>query len=59
VRFSTKEVQKHHNKIWGNPCQKLFFFLAEGKKNLLPVIFLLRFVLLRFWPVLCIRSSKT
>jgi hypothetical protein len=26
VRFSTREVQKHHKRFWGNPCQKL---LAE------------------------------
>jgi hypothetical protein len=60
VRFSTRGVQKHHKKLFGeNPCQKLlaekverffFFFLSS---------FPVDFFLSRFWPFLCMRSSKT
>jgi hypothetical protein len=57
VRFSTRGVQKHHKKLFGeNLCQNL---LAEKVEKKNPFVFSHRLFLSRFWPFLCMRSSKT
>jgi hypothetical protein len=46
VRFSTRQVQKHHKKLFGeNPCQKLLAEKVE-KKNFFPVVFSHHFFLI-------------
>jgi hypothetical protein len=47
VRFSTRGVQKHHKKLFGeSPCQKLLAEKVERKKNFFPVVFSHRFFLI-------------
>jgi hypothetical protein len=60
VRFSTRGVQKHHKKLFGeSPCQTLLAEKVERKKNFFPFVFPVDIFLSRFWPFLCMRSPKT
>jgi hypothetical protein len=51
VRFSTRGVQKHYKKLFGeSPCQKLLAEKVE-KKKLFPVVFSHRFFFIAFLAV--------
>jgi hypothetical protein len=60
LRFSTRGVQKHHKKLFGESlCQKLLAEKVE-KKKLFPFVFSHRIFFYRvFWPFLYMRSPKT
>jgi hypothetical protein len=60
VRFSTRGVQKHHKKLFGeNPCQKLLAEKVEEKKNFFPVVFSHQFFFIVFLAVSLHDEPKT
>jgi hypothetical protein len=65
VRFSTRGVQKHHQKFFGEipyPMSKTAAKKTEGNKPFFLALLLLRpsicFIAFFFGPFLCMRSSK-
>jgi hypothetical protein len=59
VRFSTRGVQKHHKKLFGeNLCQKLLAEKVEKKKTFFLSSFPIEFFLSRFWPFLYMSNNE-